>query len=174
MTAGERKLCRDLIVAPPHGARQISKEEFLRRFPSSVEQGRVALSLLEEAYRTENAEDLQCALTIGAAFGFGPEHTDVLCRLLEADWHFSHEDVVSALDELRNPAAVRALFHATQWIPEYLNFDESRALADKAIWALGKITGSDVDRKLEALTLSDDPILREKAADQLKRRHNAA
>ncbi|MFD5103330.1 hypothetical protein [Streptomyces albidochromogenes] len=30
---------------------------------------------------------------------------------------------------------------ATRWIPEYLDFDEFRALAVKAIWALGAIPG---------------------------------
>jgi hypothetical protein len=173
MTAEERKLSHDLVVAPPHGIRRISKEEFLRRFPSSVKQGKLALRLLEEAENGQNAEDLLCALTVGYTFGFAPKHTDVLCRLVGANWHFSHEDVVGALDDLRVPDAVRALYHATQWVPEYLNFDETRALAVKAIWALGKIAGGDAEEKLEGLTRSDDPTLRENAADQLRRRHTA-
>jgi len=59
MTIEEQKLSRDLIITPPHGARGISKEEFLRRFPSAVELGKVALRLLEDAYEGQNAEELQ-------------------------------------------------------------------------------------------------------------------
>src|SRR5437588_504917 len=131
MTAEQRKLSRGLITHPD-GLRQISREQFLRRFPSAVEHGKLALRLLEEAYRAQSAEDLLCALVIGSTFGFGPEHSDVLGRLIDADWHTSHENVVSALDRLRTRDAVRALFRATQWIPEYLNFDQSRALAVNA------------------------------------------
>ena len=174
MTPKQRELCRHLVITPPRGVSQIAKEEFLELFPLSVEQGKVALSLLQDAYRTQDAEDLKCVLIVGAAFGFGPEHADVLCRLVEADWHFSHEDVVSALGELRTPAAMGALFHATQWIPGYLDFDESRALASKAIWALGKMSGGEAEEKLKVLTRSDDPNLQEKATEQLRRRHKTS
>ncbi len=174
MTAAQRKLCRDLVISPPRGVGQISKEEFLRKFPSSVEHGKLAVRLLAEAYEAKDAEDLQCALIVGHTFGFAPGHADILCRLVEADWHVSHEDVVSALDVLQTPDAVRALFRATQWIPGHLNFDENRSFAVKAIWALGKIPGSEAERNLEALARSDNAILRKTAAEQLERRHKAA
>jgi hypothetical protein len=170
MTAAERKLCRELIITPPHGVSQISKEEFLRQFPSSVEKGKLAVGVLEEAYRAQNAEDLQCALIIGHAFGFGSQHADTLCRLLEVDWHYSHEDVVSALDGLGMADTVGALFRATQWIPKSLEYDDSRALAVKAIWALGKIPGTEAEAKLEILACSDDAVLRKTAVYQLERR----
>ncbi len=130
----------------------------------------MAMAVLEAAYETKNAEDLEYALIIGFVFGFGPEHEDILCHLVEADWHFRHEDVVSALDDLRSPSAVTALSRATQWIPEYLDFDEYRALAVKAIWALGKLPGEDVESKLQALALSDNPILKKNALNRLERR----
>jgi hypothetical protein len=58
-------------------------------------------------------------------------------RLCWADWHWSHEDVVTALGELRTPQVVDAIFHAAQGVPEHLAYGESRALAAKAISALG-------------------------------------
>jgi hypothetical protein len=173
MTAEQRKLCRQLIINPPIGASQISKEEFLRQFPSAVEHAKLALTLLQDAYEAKDPEDLQCALIVGFAFGFSPEHVGILNRLIEADWHISHEDVVSALDQLRSPDAVHALFHATQWIPKYLNFDDNRALAVKAIWALGKLPGNEAEKNLELLTRSDDAILRKAAAEQLDLRRRA-
>lgn len=129
---------------------------------------------LEEGYKSQSAEDLQCALITGFTFGFGPEHTEILRQLVEVDWHHSHEDVVSALDELRTPDAVEALFRATQRIPKSLEYDDSRALAVKAVWALGKIPGTEAETKLKTLARSDNAILRKTAIEQLERRHKAA
>jgi hypothetical protein len=175
MTAEERKLCLNLIVTPPRGERAISKKEFLRQFPSAIEHGKLALRLLEDAYKIQNADDLQCALIVGHTFGFAPYHANILSRLLEveADWHFSHEDVVDALDELRTTDAVEALYRATQWIPKSLEYDDSRALAVKAIWALGKLPGNDAEAKLEALAHSNHAILQKAAEEQLERRRKA-
>lgn len=170
MTEEQRKLCQDLIVHPPEGLSLISKEEFLRQFPSAVEYGKLALKWLEGAFQVQNAQDLDCALIVGFRFGFAPQHLDVLCQLMNAEWHHSHEDVVSALDEMNSPNAAEALFYATQWIPRYLEFDESRALASKAIWALGKLASSDADMKLTTLANSEDLFLRKAAAQQLERR----
>jgi hypothetical protein len=58
-----------------------------------------------------------------------------------ADWHHSHEDVVWHLGEYQGADVISALDHATRWVPDYLDFDENRALARKAIWELGKQPG---------------------------------
>jgi hypothetical protein len=71
MTEEQRKLCRDLIIFPD-GRRRITREEFLRQFPSAVERGRLALKWLQEAYETRNADDLSYALIVGGNFGFAP------------------------------------------------------------------------------------------------------
>jgi hypothetical protein len=81
---------------------------------------------------------------------------------------------VSALDEFRSPRAVNALFYATQWIPDYLDYDETRALAVKAIYALGNIPGIESQSKLEVLAGSHDEIFRKYAKHQLAHRDNAA
>lgn len=173
MTEEQRKLCHDLIIQP-NGRIRRTKEDFRRRFPSFVEGGELAAWVLEDAYMAQNAEDLQCALTIGFTFGFVPEHKDVLGRLVEADWHYSHEDVVSALQTWPTADTVDALYRATQRIPKSLEYDDSRALAVKAIWALGKIPGHEAETKLETLARSGDAILQRTAGEQLERRHKAA
>lgn len=172
MTEEQRKLCRDLIIQPD-GRSRIAKEEFLHRFSSAVEHGRLALKWLQEAYETRDADDLSCALIVGGTFGFAPEHKDILCRLIDEDWHYSHEDVVSALKAWPTPDTVEALFRATQWIPKSLEYDDSRALAVKAIWTLGKIPGTEAETKLETLAHSENTILRKNAVEQLERRHAA-
>jgi len=170
MTEEQRKLC-GMLVMFPDGKTRITKEEFLRRFPSAVECGRSALKWLQEAYETRNADDLHCAFIIGGNFGFAPQHKDILCRLIDEDWHYCHESVVSILSGLwPTPDTVEALFRATQWIPKSLEYDNAKALARKAIWALGKIPGPEAETKLETLAHSDDPVLRGWAVKQLERR----
>jgi len=173
MTEEQRKLCRDLIIFP-NGQSRITKEEFLRRFPLAVEHGRLAFKWLQEAYETRSADDLSCAFVIGGAFGYVPEHKDILRRLIDEDWHNCHEEVVSALQNWPTPDSVDALFRATQWIPKSLEYDDARALAVKAIWALGKIPGPEAEAKLEMLARSENTILRQNAVEQLERRRNAA
>ena len=173
MTEEQHKLCLGLIRGAPPPIRQVSEEEFLNQFRSAIEGGKLAVKLLDDASKARNAEDLQGALVVGYAFGFGPEHIDILCSLIDDDWHYSHEDVVGALDMLRTPKAIDALFSATQWIPQSLEYDASRALAVKAIWALGNLQSREADIKLEALARADDVILRSTAAEQLERRRQA-
>ena len=173
MTEEQRDLCSALTILP-NGSRRISKEDFMRRFPSAVEHGKLASRLLEDAYRAQDEKDLECALTVGFTFGFTPDHTKILVHLVDADWHESHEDIVSALDQLRSPDTVKALFRATQWIPKSLEYDDSRALAVKAIWALGKIPGTEAETKLEELARSGNAILRQTAEKQLERRHKTS
>ncbi|WP_073814917.1 hypothetical protein [Streptomyces sp. CB02261] len=45
------------------------------------------------------------------------------------------------------------------WIPEYLDFDENRALAVKAIWALGAIPGTEAREALEDLRDDENEII---------------
>jgi hypothetical protein len=173
MTPEQRNLCGALTILP-NGSRRVSREEFVSRFPSALENGKLALRWLDEAYKARSADELDCALAIGFTFGFAPDHKDVLRRLVDDDWHYSHEDIVSVLQTWPTIDTVEALFHATQWIPKALEYDDSRALAVKAILALGKIPGTEAETKLEELARSDNAILRKTAQDQLERRHKTA
>lgn len=172
MTIEQRTLCRNLVMLP-NGRGSISKEEFLRRFPSAVENGRLALKWLREAYETRNADDLFFTLIVGFKFGFDPKHKDILLRLIDEDWHYNHEEVVTALKNWPTPDTVDALFRSTQWIPKALEFDDARALAVKAIWALGNIPGPEAEAKLEVLARSENTILRQNAVEQLELRKAA-
>nr|WP_240982708.1 HEAT repeat domain-containing protein [Streptomyces sp. S3(2020)] len=74
------------------------------------------------------------------------------------------------LGRLRSPQTVPTLVLATRWVPEYLDWDENRALAVKAIWALGAIPGPEAREALEGLRDDEDEIIRENAVKQLARR----
>lgn len=168
MTPEQEKLIL-LLVVGTDGRRKISPEDFLRRF--GADDGRaLGLSLLRDAVSRRYGDGVELALIVSAVFGFTPDHYGLLKELCYADWHMSHEDVVSSLGEWRDPDSIDALLHMTDWIPGYLDYDEARALATKAIRALGGIPGPEASAALERLSEADDPIVREGAEYQIGRR----
>ena len=164
MTADDRKLILGLVM---HG---LPQREFLRQFRGGVESAKLTTCLLEEALADQNADNVEYALMVGFTFGFSSEHVDCLIRLAGASWHHKHEDVVTSLGRLRDVKAVDVLWAATQQVPDYLAFDENRALAVKAIWALGNIDGPEVELMLRQLAASKDAVIRDAAQQQLQRR----
>jgi hypothetical protein len=168
VTPEDRRVISSLAVVPGRGRRG-SPEDVLRHFGTT--DGRaLGLCLLRDAADRQDGLDVEMALIVCATFGFTMDHLDLLVQLASADWHHKHEDVVSALGQLRSPAAVEALYHAAWWVPEYLDFDESRALAVKAIWALGGTPGAEAEQALERLLSAEGEVVREAARAQLARR----
>lgn len=147
---------------------RVTHEDFLHQFGDSTKGSELAANLLAEAYRDRDAVGVECALIVAFTFGIEQRNLPVLCELVGADWHYKHEDVVSALGELADPRSVDVLRRATEYMPAYLDYDESRALAVKAIWALGRIPGQHANDVLIELSKSDDERLSEVALKQLK------
>lgn len=162
MTPEERQLVTDLFF------NQISDEDFLKHFKSS-DGRRLSLERLEEALRSQNGEDVGCAMTIGFTFGFIDEHLELLLPLAAAPWHSSHEDIISVIDRFRAPGAVQSLYQATQWVPDNLRYNNGESLAVKAIWALGNIRTPEAITALNQLTQHPNPVLSENAESQLER-----
>ena len=167
LTSQQKHDLMAFLIDGPGLSRARSRKKLLRKL--GAKDGRaLGVELLGGALQSRDAGDVEIALIISYAYGLTPEHLGSLLELVSADWHHSHEDVVMALDRLRAPEAVEALVHATQWVPDYLDYDECRALATKAIWALGKTAGSDAKQALVRLVDSDDEILRERATHVLQ------
>lgn len=169
MTPDERRMIFKLVIRPGQDNSEDAitrrKEEFVREFrPRVSDRKKLSLEILEEACAERNATDVEYALVVG----FSSRCPDA--RLADVDWHRSHEDIVSALDELRDKRAVDVLYCAALKRHEYLAFDKARALAVKAIWALGNMSDASADEKLRLLVQRDEEILRGEALKQLERR----
>lgn len=147
---------------------RVSRDSFLRHFGESIDGAGLAVTLLDESYRDRDKDGVECALIVAFTFGIDKRNLPVLCKLLDADWHVKHEDVVTALGELADPRSVDVLRRATEYLPVYLDYDESRALAVKAIWALGRIPGKHANDVLIELGKSEDKRLRAVALEQLE------
>ncbi|MFD7498065.1 hypothetical protein ACFV8T_38015 [Streptomyces sp. NPDC059832] len=142
MTPEEQDLVMGLVFVPGKG-RTRTLDEVLAHFGES-DGGALALRLLRDAMERRDADDVAMALIVKAAAGAsGEEFLEPLIELSRADWHRRHEDIVSMLGKLRSPRTVPTLVLATRWVPEHLDWDENRALAVKAIWALGAIPGAE-------------------------------
>lgn len=150
--------------------KKVSKKDFLKLLMRGEDPEEVVRQVLAEAIDSKVPDNVECALIVGFNFGFTQKHLQLLIVILIEPWHFRHEDAVDALATLKSPMAVEALYGATQWIPKYLEFDESRALASKAIWALGAIDGSDANAALLRLAEGSDSFLSKCANEQLNRR----
>jgi HEAT repeat protein len=146
----------------------MSNEQFLREF-GAADGMALGLDLLGDAVGRREPVDVELALVVCFRFGFTDGHLQPLLTLAFADWHQRHEDVASALGELRSPASVDALEHLVRWIPAYLESDEARPLAVKAIWALGGISSEAARRALTSIADSPCSILAEAAVAQLQR-----
>ena len=165
MTPEEKQNIFDLIE------NRITAEEFLRRWGAArSEASKLGLGILEKAYRTKAAGDVSFGLYLAFHFGVTAEYFDVLCKLADEEWHKSHEDVVWALDGLRDKRAIDVFVRAALKLHPYLAYDDTRALASKALYALANLADPDADERLRWLSQSDDPVVKEEAVRQLQYR----
>lgn len=149
--------------------REIPREQFKLLFrPTVADKQPLILDLLRRACDKRDGNSVAYALFIGFIFGFDADQLPVLCELAKADFHTAHEDVISALDQLRDERAIPTLYDAALAKIEYLNYDEFFALARKAVWALADIGTESAMEKLRLIRDGDNPVKAEYARDQLR------
>lgn len=170
MTPEQRDLMLGLVIGPD-GSSQVAPEHVLRAF--AVDDG-VELSrrLVAEAATSCSAVGMELAIIAASVFGVADDVVDDLIELLYAEWHHSHESMVLLVGQAGEVRAVRALQRMATWVPDYLDFDESRALARKAIHALGRIPSAEATKVLTELSEGEAPMLAEAAQRQLKHRRS--
>lgn len=167
MTNIERQLIGDLMDD------SISEEQFLKGFTVDINGNPDYIrKLLYCAYEEENADDVDDILFVIFTFNLITEdYVDLLCRLMNASWHHSHEDIATIFQAFMFPQVTDSLYQAALTQFEYLKFDKSYALAVKCIWALGDINTSESRKKLELLSELDNEIIKKNALRQLERKN---
>jgi hypothetical protein len=156
------------LVHAPNRPPTTRPEDVLRCF-NTEDGSALGLTLLSEAADHNDSDEVEFALLVCETFGFTSDHLPSLLVLAGADWHVSHENVVWYLGRFQSPEVVDALYRTTQWVPGYLDFDDNRALAKKAIRALGNQQTQKARDVLRQLADSDDELLRREARQQLER-----
>jgi hypothetical protein len=171
VTPEDRQVIYGLVFIPARDRRG-SPEDVLRHF-GTTDGHALGLRLLRDAIDRHDGIDVEAALIVCGTFDITADHLELLVRLASADWHCKHEDVASALDHLRTPAAVDALYHLARRVPDYLDWDDGRGLARKAIWGLAKTPGSEAEEALRLLLDDPDENVRAYAAKRLDRRNQS-
>ncbi len=120
---------------------------------------KAALKNLQSALESKRADEMEFAIFDSFPAGINGDFIEVLTAILECDWHTRHEDVARALQDLKDPRSIDVLYKTAQRKFAYLEYNDSKALARKCIWALADIGTVAAHQKLQALAkLSDKEI----------------
>jgi hypothetical protein len=124
---------------------------------------------LNNAIEAKDAKRIELALNECFKSGLSQEYVPALIELLGKSWHSRHEDVVRALQQLKDPRAVDALYEEAFSTYEYLDYDENYGLARKCTWALADIGTPEAKAKLQALAKTNNTMLASYAQKRLDR-----
>lgn len=165
MNDNERKLILEL------GLDKITEDEFTEKFSVDIRSNPDYVEkLLICAYNEKNADDVEYSLTVAYKFNLITErYVDILCKLLESSWHYRHEDIAKILQSMKSPSSIEYLYRTALTKFEYLEYDNSYALARKCMWALGDIGTDKAIERLKLLANSEDEELRGYAIEQFNR-----
>ncbi len=94
---------------------------------------------IKKAILEKDADALEDALLIKTEIKTEAEYLDLLIILLSEKWHFQHEDIARELQKIRNPKSIEVLHKTIFEKFEYLDYNNSEALARKCVWALADI-----------------------------------
>ena len=115
--------------------------------------------LLTAAIDARDADRLELAIMEANRAGLPRSLAPLLVNVLQLDWHTRHEDVAHALQRLRDPSAVEALFASATKRHAYLEYDEFFGLARKCTWALADIGTAEARSRLMDLSRSDNSLI---------------
>ncbi|MCJ8313395.1 MAG: hypothetical protein MJK11_10565 [Pseudomonadales bacterium] len=117
------------------------------------------LRKLKKSMNTGNPDQLEDALNCAWKSGMKIKYVDCLNKMLLLPWHYCHEDIVNALQELKSPSSVDVLFETATIKYKYLDFDDEFSLSRKCTWALADIATLDAKSRLIALSNNKNPYI---------------
>lgn len=111
------------------------------------------LSKLEEAIILKDAVLIEYLVII--IFEDGPDKlfSKVLCKLLSEEWHYTHEDIVSLLEEIKDPETIECIYQAT-FREAGFDDDDVRPLTVKCLRALYAINTPEALEKIKLFSTS--------------------
>ena len=155
-----------LIFALANG--RLSEATFIAQFGANPRTTPDVVRIeLEQAFAEKSADSVEYALVLGSIFGLSRNWAPQLCRLMQEDWHHHHEDIASALQDIRVPSTVDCLYQAALRKHDYLAYNDSEALAIKCIWALHDIGTPEAVAKLKLLSQSASEAISKNALKRL-------
>lgn len=127
------------------------------------------LRLLDAAAASGDAFAIENAVRRAYSDGLKTAYAPTLIEILTQTNHRRHEDVVTALQILKDPRAADALFQAALIQHDYLNYDENFGLARKCTWALADIGSPTAFEYLQRLAAGSNGVIAGYAQKRLER-----
>jgi hypothetical protein len=124
---------------------------------------------LQQAISLRDTDAFERAMTSACRDGVPRSLAATLARALVMPWHTRHEDVARALQQLKDPVAVGALYEAALAKHAYLDYDEFFGLARKCTWALADIGTPEAKLRLEQLAAGGNEAIAAYARKRLAR-----
>lgn len=159
---------RDLIL--DYALERVSDEEFVRRFPHSLDQpDELVQRLLTLCLHGDESEDVELVMLLGFALDvFDESFAPLLAELLLTDHHSRHEDVAKELQMLRVPSTLNALVKRCETVPPWpATIDDGAAVFRKCVWAIRSIGTEEAWNALGTLTESEFESVRQYAQEHL-------
>ena len=136
---------------------------------------------LRKSIESKNPDEVDNAVIEATSTDKPAEVVPYLCELLEAKWHFDHEDITLALQKIGDSRAIDVLKRTATCKFDYLDYDDSYPLSRKCTWALADIGTEEAKAALKELAKNSDELIAEYAQKrinnwdkELKRKRNAA
>jgi hypothetical protein len=127
-----------------------------------------SLRLLNEAFENKDSDLVEEVIFSESDFGeFSNRFSEIFCKLLQADWHYRHEDIAFILQGLKDPSTVNCLYNAAELQFDYLDYDETYQFARKCTWALADIGTPEAKAKLQQLAHSNNELVAQYAQKRL-------
>lgn len=125
------------------------------------------IEMLEAATISCDPDVVESAVRCAYTEGLKTTYVPALVEILKRTEHQRHEDVVTALQVLKDSRAADALFGAALTQHEYLNYDENFGLARKCTWALADIGSPAALSYLKTLATNSNKIIAAYAQERL-------
>ena len=112
-----------------------------------------------KAIEAKDGNALELAVNLAFQAGLPNDLSDIFAETLLMPWHRRHEDLSSALQEMKAPNSVNALFQAALSHHAYLDHDEFFGLARKCAWALADIGTPEAKERLQELARYENGVI---------------
>lgn len=119
----------------------------------------ILMTSLESARQEMDGDAVEALLFVIDRLNINIDLVDLFILLLPATWHHLHENIVSNLQELKDPRAAQALYRTALTQYDYLEYDDAFGLARKCTWALADIGSIEARTLLEDLAVIENKII---------------
>ncbi len=114
---------------------------------------------LEKSALSKDHNQIYDALQDMFQYGHHLLFVEPLIMLLELDCHNEHEDITRTLQQLKDERAIDILFSTAKKKFQYLEYNDSKALARKCTWALADIGTLKAKEALSILSKDSDKVI---------------